>query len=78
MLADIGKLRETLTMLLKSHGDLVLTRWTKKSKDKRKVILEACDIFAGAKAPGAPEGEEEQWMNFVGQVWSGARWVNTK
>ena len=75
LLAGINRVRSHLTGMLNTHGDIILNRWTKKSKNKREAILEATGAYQGILL-GHQKNEDlsfESWVRDNGDFWSGAR-----
>ncbi|KAK5735757.1 hypothetical protein LTR17_007929 [Elasticomyces elasticus] len=74
-LSEINTHWTTLHQVLETHGDLILARWSKKSRDKRTAILESTKIFAGtAQLDRRPN--DGPWMRSSGRVFAGATWLD--
>ncbi|KAK5701128.1 hypothetical protein LTR17_022850 [Elasticomyces elasticus] len=74
-LHDIDVHRTTLHEVLETHGDLILARWSKKSRDKRTVLLESTKIFGGtAELDRRPN--DSTWMQSSGRIFAGATWLD--
>jgi hypothetical protein len=82
--------REYVADILRTHGDLILNRWTKKkNKDKRAAILGTVDIFSTLRTFQGNEHDEEtatvpgpftvreinSWLGDLGGPCVYARWL---
>ncbi|KXS99504.1 hypothetical protein AC578_4253 [Pseudocercospora eumusae] len=89
ILIDMDILRIGLAMQLETHGDLILSRWTKKSRDKRATILsEASPTIFGSWPRKKGHSEEQDgdccsrakareiWRRDHYVSWHQARWLN--
>ncbi|KXT18064.1 hypothetical protein AC579_4539 [Pseudocercospora musae] len=89
ILIDMEELRFGLAMQLDTHGDLILSRWTKKSRDKRAAILsEASPTIFGSWPRKKGHSEEQDgdccsrakavaiWRRDHYVSWHQARWLN--
>ncbi|KAK4889797.1 hypothetical protein LTR27_011414 [Elasticomyces elasticus] len=74
-LSEINTRRTTLHQVLETHGDLILARWSKKSRDKRTAILESTKVFGGTAQldRGSNDGT---WMRSSGRAFAGATWLD--
>ncbi|KAK3627149.1 hypothetical protein LTR56_019363 [Elasticomyces elasticus] len=78
-LLDIIKAaRTTLSQTLKTHGDLILNRWSKKSKEKRAALLTSTTLLGAAAAGNDGPDPLDRWIRSNGMTWNGARWMVLK
>ncbi|KAK4897382.1 hypothetical protein LTR27_004902 [Elasticomyces elasticus] len=78
-LLDIIKAaRTTLSQTLKTHGDLILNRWSKKSKEKRAALLSSTTLLGVAAAGNDGPDPLDRWIRSNGMTWNGARWMALK